>query len=163
MKRYLLPLILLSAFALLAVAIVVDCVRLAGDARGRVEMADGELRKYEERLVTLLAASPQVTPQVTESIAAYRAAKDSTARHAAYQQVVASFRQTMNATADATNPLDRKFMDDTAGAINRREVAEKPYDDEMAKYRAYLGSWRGSLARFFSSTAHADWAAARSN
>ena len=65
----------------------------------------------------------------------------------------------MNGAADATNPLDRKFMDDTAGAINRREIAEQPYDDEMAAYRAYLGSWRGSLARFFSSTAQADWMA----
>lgn len=156
MKRYLLPLILLSAFALLAVAIVIDCVRLAGDARGRVEMADGELRKHEERLVTLLAASPQVTPQVKDAIAAFRAATDLQARHAAYKQVVASFRQTMNGAADATNPLDRKFMDDTAGAINRREVAEQPYDDEMAAYRAYLGSWRGGVARFFSSTAYAD-------
>jgi hypothetical protein len=159
MKRNLLPLILLSAFGLLAVAIVIDCVRLAGDARGRAQMADGELRKHEDRLVTLLAASPQVTPQVNESIAAYRAAGDLPARHAAYQQVVASFRQTMNGAADATNPLDRKFMDDTTGAINRREVAEQPYDDEMAAYRAYLGSWRGSLARVFSSTAQSDWLA----
>lgn len=161
MKRYLLPLILLSAFALLAVAIVVDCMRLALDARGRVEMADGELRKPEERLVTLLAASPQVTPQVKDAMAAYRAANDLTARHAAYQQVVASFRQTMNGSADATNPLDRKFMDDTAGAINRREIAEQPFDDESAAYQAYLGSWRGSVARFFSSTAQADSMASR--
>ncbi len=157
MKRYLLLLILFSAFALLAVAIVVDCVRLAGDARGRVQMADGELWKHEERLVTLLAASPQVTPQVKDAIAAYRAANDLTPRHAAYQQVVASFRQTMNAAADATNPLDRKFMDDTAGAINRREIAEQPFEDESAAYRAYLGSWRGAVGRFFSSTAQTDW------
>ena len=156
MKRYLLPLILLSAFALLAVAIVVDCVRLAGDARGRVQMADGELRKHEERLVTLLAASPQVTPQVRDAIAAYRAAGDLPARHAAYQQVVAGFRQTMNGAADTTNPLDRKFMDDTAGAINRREIAEQPFDDESAAYRAYLGGWRGGVATLFSSTARAD-------
>ena len=156
MKRYLLPLILLSAFALLAIAIVVDCVRLAGDARGRLDTADGELQKHEERLVTLLAASPQVTPQVKDAIAAYRAANDLQARHAAYQQVVASFRQTMNGAADATNPLDRKFMDDTAGAINRREIAEKPYDEESAAYQAYLASWRGTIARMISPAARAD-------
>ncbi len=47
-------------------------------------------------------------------------------------------------------------MDDTAGAINRRQVAEKPYDEELAAYQAYLKSWRGTIARMFSPVACAD-------
>ena len=62
----------------------------------------------------------------------------------------------MSAAIDATNPLDRKFMDDTTGAINRRQVAEKPYDEESAAYQAYLASWRGQIARMISPVARAD-------
>ncbi len=64
--------------------------------------------------------------------------------------LVASYRQTMSTSVDATNPLDRKFMDDTAGAINRREVAEEPFNEESSAYEAYLHSWRGRIARLFS-------------
>ena len=78
------------------------------------------------------------SPEAKTALAAYRTADDLTARHAAYQQLVTSFRQTMSQTIDATNPLDRKFMDDTAGAINRREIAEKPYEEEFTAYQAYL-------------------------
>ena len=48
----------------------------------------------------------------------------------------------MSGGVDPTNPLDRKFMDDMAGAINRREIAEKPYDDELAAYQQFLNGWR---------------------
>ena len=157
MKRNLLPLVFFAAFALLAVAIAVDCVRLAADARDRVRLADDELKKHEDRLATLLAGSPQVTPEAKSTIATYRTADNPPARHAAYQELVASFRQTMSGAVDATNPLDRKFMDDTAGAINRREIAEKPFDEESAAHQAYLASWRGQIARWFSSTARADF------
>ncbi len=156
MKRNLLPLMFLAAFGLLAVAIAVDCVRLAADARDRVRLADDELKKHEDRLATLLAGSPQASAEVKTAITAYRTAADPSARHAAYQELVASFRQTMSTAIDATNPLDRKFMDDTAGAINRREIAEKPYDEESAAYQAYLTNWRGQIARWFSSAARAD-------
>jgi hypothetical protein len=147
----------LAAFGLLAVAIAVDCVRLAADARERVRMADDELKKHEDRLATLLAGSPQISPEVKTAIAAYRTAADPSTRHAAYEQLVTSFRQTMSGAIDATNPLDRKFMDDTAGAINRREIAEKPFDEESAAHQAYLARWRGQIARWFSSTARADF------
>lgn len=160
MKRNLLPIIFLTTFGLLAVAIAVDCVRLAADARDRVRMADDELKKHEDRLATLLAGSPQLSPEVKTALAAYRTADDPTARHTAYQQLVTNFRQTMSQTIDATNPLDRKFMDDTAGAINRREIAEKPFDEEQAAYQAYLASWRGQIARVFSPAARADFKSA---
>ena len=157
MKRNLLPLMFFAAFALLAVAIAVDCVRLAADARDRVRMADDELKKHEVRLTKLLASSPQLSPEVKSAIATHEAAADIPSRHAAYDNVVTSFQKTMSQSLDATNPLDRKFMDDTAGAINRRQVAEKPYNEELAAYQAYLDSWRGQIARWFSTPAASDY------
>ncbi len=150
----------LAAFSLLAVAIAVDCVRLAADARDRVRLADEELKKHEVRLAKLLASSPQLSPEVESAIAAHETAADILARHAAYDDLVASFRKTMSGSIDATNQLARKFMDDTAGAINRREIAEKPYEDESAAYETYLASWRGQIARMFSPAARTDFKAA---
>lgn len=161
MKRNLLPLMFFSAFALLAIAIAVDCVRLASDAGERVRIADAELIKYETRLATLLEASPQATPEVKAELTTYRSAKDWDTRHAAFEKLAAAFQQTMSGKLDATNPLDRKFMDDTAGAINRRQVAEEPFDEELASYRAFLQSWRGQIATWFSSRARSDLQALR--
>ena len=55
----------------------------------------------------------------------------------------------MPAKLDATNPLDRKLMDEAAGAINRRDVAQKQYDEEASDYLDFLNSWRGSIAKRF--------------
>lgn len=156
MKRNLLPLMFFAAFALLAVAIAVDCVRLASATAERVQLADVELIKHEKRLVSLLDASPHATPEVKSALADYRAARDVESRHAVYERLATSFQQTMSTTLDATNPLDRKFMDDTAGAINRRQVAEKSFDEELAARQAYLHSWRGTIARMISPAARAD-------
>jgi hypothetical protein len=146
----------IAAFALLAIAIAIDCVRLADDARARVHLADDELKKHEDRLATLLASSSHVTPEVKSAIGAYRTTAEYAPGYDAYQALVASFQKTMAGKIDPTNPLDRKFMDDIAGAINRHNVAAKPYDEELATYRTYLASWRGQIARWFSSAARAD-------
>ena len=67
----------------------------------------------------------------------------------AYDALVASFNKTMSGKIDATNPLDRKLMDEAAGAINRREVAQKQYDNEAGEYLDFLNSWRGNIAKRF--------------
>jgi len=149
-KRVLVAVAAFGMLALIAAAFALDCVRLAEQARLRVDLADQELIKHEERLIKLLAGSSEVSSEVRRAIDAYRAADTSPERHAAYDQLLADFRQTMNDTVDPTNTLDRKFMDDIAGAINRREIALAPYDVEMTAYQAYLGGTRGGVARWFS-------------
>jgi hypothetical protein len=86
----------------------------------------------------------------------HQAAATMQARHDAYHQVARAFRQTMSGAVDPTNPLDRKFMDDIAGAINRRERAEPAYDQEAAAYRSALTGFRGRIARWLSSQARSD-------
>jgi hypothetical protein len=159
MKKFILPLAILGIGLLLGAAVAIDCVRLADDARERVQLADAEVAKHETRLVKLLADAPQASPEVTDAIAEYRSARDMSERRAAYEHIVQGFQKTMMPNVDATNPLARKFMDDAAGAINRHEIAEQPFVLEKAAYRAYLGSWRGRIARRFSALARADWRA----
>jgi hypothetical protein len=156
MKRNLLPLMFFAAFALLAVAIAVDCVRLAGEAAENTRLAYTDVAKQEERFAKLVAASPQVTPEVQSALAEYRTAQSIPERHASFDQLTAAFQQTMSPKLDATNPLDRKFMDDAAGAMNRRQVAEKPFQTELTAYQQYLNTWRGQIARWFSSPAARD-------
>ena len=159
MKKIVLPLAVLAMLGLIGAAVALDCLRLAADARGRAELADEEMHKHELRLVTLLAGFEPLSPEVQATIAAYRQAENSAARRGAYAQVVTSFRQTMSGKVDPTNSLDRKFMDDVVGAINRREIAQKSYDDEEAAYQAFLSGRRGGVARKFSARARLDWKA----
>jgi hypothetical protein len=156
-KRYLVIAAAVAMLALIAGAVALDCVRLAAQARHRVDLADHELAKHEQRLATLLASSPALTPEVKSAITAYEAPASPPARRAAYDKLVAAFRQSMQTAIDPTNALDRKFMDDVAGAINRHEIAAPSYDAEMSAYQAYLSSPRGAIARWFSPPDEAEW------
>jgi hypothetical protein len=158
MKRVVLPAALLAMAALLGGAVALDCVRLAADARHRVEYADGQMAVQEIRLVNALKNSAKSTPEVESAVTDLKSIRKRRDRMLAYDSLVASFRNTLSGKIDPTNPLDRKFMDDAAGAINRREIAEKQYDDEAAAYQRFLTSWRGSVARLFSAQARKDLA-----
>jgi hypothetical protein len=155
MKKLVLPLGLLVMALVLGAAVAIDCMRLASDARHRVQLADDEMKKHETRLVKLVAGNSKVSPMVEAEVGAYEGAGSTDDRHSYYDSLVASFRKASPAI-DPTNPLERKFMDDIAGAINRREIAEKQYDEEAAVYQNFLQSWRGKLAQMFSSQARAD-------
>ena len=149
MKKLILPVGLLAMGCLIGVAVVVDCVRLAGDARDRVELADQELAKHEARLVKILEASPDRTPDVAQAIEDYNSRWELGPRHEAYDILVAAYQRTMSDKVDPTNPANRKFMDDASGAINRRQVAEKAFDAEWQAYEQFMNSRRGRVARWF--------------
>lgn len=161
MKKSVILLAIVAMALLLVVAVAWDSLRLASGVRHRVALADAEMQKHEQRLVKLLLGSKQVSPEVQAAIAAHAAANGLQARQDAYDKLVAGFRQTMSGEVDPTNPLDRKFMDDIAGAINRREVAQKQYDVEWAAYQEALSGFRGRVARLFSARARADWKAGK--
>jgi hypothetical protein len=151
MRKLIVPLALLAMGALLAVAVAIDCVRLARDAYHRVELADAEMAKYEIRLVKQIEGRPKIAQEVQPSIEKVKSSHDRKERIAAYDSVMAVFRNSASAELDPNNILDRKFTDEAAGAMNRRDVAQKRYDEELAAYDAYMNSWRGKIARIFSS------------
>jgi hypothetical protein len=159
MKKNVLVLAVVAMLLLLLAAVAWDSVRLAADARHRVALADAEMQKHEERLVKLLSGSDKVTPEVQSAILAYEAADNMQTRQDAYDKLVASFWHAMSNQIDPTNPLARKLMDDIAGAINRRDVAQKQYDVESKAYQETLNGVRGRVARLFSAQARADWKA----
>lgn len=156
MRKLILPLALLAMAVLLGAAVAIDCVRLAADGHNRVLLADEQISTQENRLVNVLANSSKTTPEVQSAISTLKSIHGRQARVQAYDGLVASFHKTMSGTVDATNPLDRKFMDEAAGAINRRNVAQKQYDEESAAYQSLLNSWKGRVAKMFSSQARQD-------
>ncbi len=156
MRKLILPIALLMMAVMLASAVAVDCVRLAADGHRRAQLATDEMAKHESRLVGVLENSPKKTPEVESALATWKSVNGRLSREHAYEAVVAAFQKTMSPKIDATDPLDRKFMDEAAGAINRRDVAHKQYAAESAEYDAYLASWRGKIAQTFSSQARLD-------
>jgi hypothetical protein len=150
-RKLTLPLALLAMAALLGGAVAIDCVRLAHAAGNRVELADAEVVKNELRLANLIGSNAKATPEIHATVAKLRSPQGRSSRVEAYNSLVANLRNTVSGQIDPTNPLDRKFMDDAAGAMNRREVAEKQYDAERVGYDSYMESWRGQIARVFSS------------
>jgi hypothetical protein len=149
MRKFVVPLALLLMAVLLGTAVVRDCVRLAADRNSRVLVADGQMATQEIRLVKILENSPQTTPEVSAAISTLKSIHGRQARVQAYDALVASYRKTMPGKLDATNPLDRKLMDEADGAINRRDVAQKQYDAEASDYLDFLNSWRGSIVKKF--------------
>lgn len=156
MKKIVLPIAVLAMLALIAAAFALDCVRYASAARQCVALADEEMQKHETRLLKLLTGNPRLTPEVQTSLSALQGPEVPENRHGLYDGLVKSFRETMASKIDPNSTLDRKFMDDIAGVINRREIARKQYDDESAAYRRFLLSARGKIAQTFSPTARAD-------
>ncbi len=149
MKKLIIPAALLAMAAFIGAAFVLDCVRLASAAHERVELADHEMAKHEARLVKTLEGFNKRTPEVDAALEEYAETWEIEPRHAAYDKLVASFQKTMAGDIDATNPINRKFMDDVAGAINRRQVAEKQFDGEWQAWQEFLKSQRGRVASAF--------------
>ena len=137
--------------ALVAAGFAVDSYRLASAARAQVRLADVDLARHEQRLAKLLGDFATVTPEVRASIAAYEGADAPAARRDAYAAMVGAFRRTMADNVDPDNPLNRRFMDDVAGTINRHEVAEEPYERIWGEYQLTLAGIRGAIARTLSS------------
>ncbi len=156
MKKLILPFAIVGMMLLLAAAYTWDSLRTAANARHRVELADDEMHKHEQRLLKLLGDSDKTTPEVQTAVKAYQSATDPQERHERYGQIVSGFQKTMASQVDPTNPLDRKFIDEISGAINRRDVAQKQYEAESAAYKSILNGFRGSIAKIFSSRARAD-------
>ena len=156
MRKLIIPIALLMMAAMLASAVAVDCVRLAKDGHERAEMATEEMAKQEQRFVGVLENSPKKTPEVEAAISTWKSVKGRLSREHAYESLVAAFQRTMSPQLAATDPIDRKFMDEAAGAINRRDVAHKTYAEESGWYDAYLKSWRGRVAQKLSEQARVD-------
>jgi len=148
-KYIVLPLAILAMIALVAVAFAWDCVRLDHQATERLALANEELTKPALRLVEALDGLPEVPGDVVAAIATYRAAQTREVRHEAYAGLEATIERSLVTTLDATNPVSRRVMDEVAGAINRRSIAEKTYAEELAQYQTWQRSFRGRVASIF--------------
>ncbi len=157
MKKLVIPGVVVAMLLLLSSAFVLDCLRYAASARQRVALADEEMRKHEQRLVGLLSSGQGASPELQSALSAYNEAAGSMQnRHAAYRKLAAFALSSAGGKADPNDTLARTRMDNIAGAINRRDVAEKQYAVEAAEYQKFLGSFLGRVAQIFSPQARAN-------
>jgi hypothetical protein len=156
MKKLALPIAIVTMMLLIGAAYTWDSVRAANAARHRVDLADQELQKQEQRLVKLLAENPKTTVDVQTVMAEHKNAASPDVRRDAYERLASAVKTSMSTRFDPANPAERSMMDNIVGAINRHEVAQKMYDDELAAYQAFLAGFRGSLAKTFSTSARDD-------
>ena len=121
-------------------AFAMDSVRLTLAARERVADADEALKTAEIRLVRTLSAWGDAPESVKSAIQAYQAAKTPEERRGAYDGLVAATQQ-----AITSQPPIATTKDDIAGAINRRVVAERPFNEVKEEYDRWLKTTRGRL------------------
>jgi hypothetical protein len=77
---------------------------------------------------------------VKSAIQAYNAATTPEERRGAYDELVAATQQ-----AITSQPPITTTKDDIAGAINRRVVAERPFNEVKEEYDRWLKTPRGRL------------------
>lgn len=147
MRRLAIPLALLAMAALVASAFVWDCARLDGNHRQRVALADDALRTNEERLVQALRGLGAPAPELQAALDAHAEAADRDARHAAYAQLRAAAERALAQAPNPDQPATRKVLDEAAGAINRRRVAEPEYQAGVAALAEWRQGFRGAIAR----------------
>lgn len=149
MKRLVIPIGLLAMAVVVAVAFVWDCVRIDGDHREQVALADADLQRNEDRLVQALRGLGEPSPALQVAIDAHASAKSRDARHTAYGRLRAEAEQALTQVKDPNQPAARKVIDDVSGAINRRRVAEQAYQQSVAALDQWRGTFRGATARRF--------------
>ncbi len=68
------------------------------------------------------------------------------ARHDAYRVLVDAVRKDVLPHLDVQDPSSRRLADGIAGALNRRDVAFRSYDERATTCRAIAATRRGRLA-----------------
>lgn len=140
MRKLILVIAVLVMGAIMAGAFAMDSVRLTLAAREQVANADDALKTAEIRLVRTLSAWGDAPESVKSAIQAYNAATTPEERRGAYDELVAATQQ-----AITSQPPITTTKDDIAGAINRRVVAERPFNEVKEEYDRWLKTPRGRL------------------
>jgi len=107
---------------------------------------DRELMRHEDKLITLIQSTNRGSPQF---IAAYEACKrtdDISGRHLGFTNIIIDIGQQ---AFDVDHPIERRYADEYAGALNRRQVAMRHYTEAAIEYNQVTAGLRGSIARFF--------------
>lgn len=128
-------------------AIFVDCRRLVAAAEADAERVDAELRTYEEKYVSSVRS---ITGEDSALVSAMEAYNQSTSdplekRRGAFEDLIAASSSALSRKGVPAAPLERRLADELAGALNRRAIAEKRYDEARGALRDMCASWRGTI------------------
>jgi hypothetical protein len=144
-------------FALLiAGAFIWDCSRAVEAARELVRETDRELSSQEERIIRSLPAAGILGPEIDRAVGRYHSAKAPAEKRLCFEGVLTlASKSTPGSTPGALDPNDlvgRRAADEYTGALNRRQIALRGYEDAVAALDELMLGTRGAIgARFAAS------------
>lgn len=136
---------ILMMLALLAGAFCLDAVRLTREAEAPVAVVDDELQSQENRFLQALSswsAAPQTLKPLVESLAK---ASSRDVRHKEFNVLVAATNRALQDAARAGQTPPATINDNLAGAVNRRTVIDRQYQEKVAALRQFQQSFIGQV------------------
>lgn len=140
--------------ALVAGAFALDSVRAERARQAEVDQLDTDLAAQEKRLLAALDRLAELPRPVTQARVAYQAATNRDDRQARYTELATMVQREVMPSLDVNQPADRLALDELAGAINRREVVSRRWDELAAEYRAWQATLRGRWAARLGAAPH---------
>lgn len=128
---------------LLSCAVWIDCHSLLKSARKEVSAIDLELKKQEERYLQALAETNTTSASVRSLLENYRSALSATERKKIFSEIRI---QLSSRPFDASDPTQRRLIDQMNGALNRLSLLEQPYSRAIEEYLTLCKSWKGQVA-----------------
>lgn len=135
---------------LLILALCFDSASEIQAVRSQLETVDTELKLHEERYLREISSFPNIPGELTESIQRYRTTDTISARHRLFNDLTTQAQRFLLGRDPSSNQLERKMLDEMAGALNRRQIAERHFQEALQECKRVQSSWRGTLGGVFS-------------
>ena len=136
-------------------ALVWDSTTAVNTAYETIMAADGEVKIYEDKFVTLAKALPQKDRELTNLVQSYEHAATDGERRKIFSDLAATAQRIMIDENNPSDPMRRRVFDEAVGALNRRQVTERHLAAAIASYNSIMSSYRGSIAKLVG-TEHPD-------
>jgi hypothetical protein len=135
----------LAFLTLLAGAIAWDVQRELRNVYRLVLESDREVRDQEVRFISNLPPIGIRPQDFQAEIARFQQASGTSEREAAFQELILAIGQ-LKPTASG-DPIARRAADEFAGALNRRQIARRCYQEAANRYNETSKGLKGNLAR----------------
>lgn len=130
---------------LLLVAIAFDARTSALKEFNEIANLDQEIKRHEGKVIDQLAVLDISDSATVALLNSYRSAESSQERQRQFSALIAHTQAELVKRSDASDPLKRRVVDEFLGALNRRQVVERRYSDQVAQYNRSGDSWGKSL------------------
>lgn len=134
---------------LLIFAFCFDSANAVQSARTQLETVDSELKLQEARYIREISSFPDLPGKVTENIRRYQEAQAISIRHQLFGDLTTEAQKFLLGRDASSNQLQRKILDELSGALNRRQIAERHFQEALRECKQTMSSFRGTIGGVF--------------